>query len=112
MAANESPTSRKGAWRLVSHKVCRWLVPPALVLGTLVVIALAFVDARALPFAAAAGVVVVLAAAGWLWPEDRQPPSVSGPCQAAVQQPVSQPLAHWPLSQHVQQLHPSILVSF
>ena len=53
-----------------SHKLCRWLVPVALVLGTGTVVGLATVDERALPLAAVAGMVGVLAAAGWLWPGD------------------------------------------
>lgn len=57
------------AWMLASHKVCRWLVPWAAVvgLGALVPLALAFPWARLM--LAAAALVLGLAGLGWLWPE-------------------------------------------
>jgi cellulose synthase/poly-beta-1,6-N-acetylglucosamine synthase-like glycosyltransferase len=57
-----------------SHKLCRWLVPVALAVGTLATVGLAFDDMRAVPFALAATLVLLLAAAGWLWPETRVVP--------------------------------------
>jgi hypothetical protein len=59
-----------------SHKLCRWLVPMALVVGTLAVVGLSFVDLRAAPFALAATLVLLLAAAGWLWPESKLMPRI------------------------------------
>jgi hypothetical protein len=56
------------AWMLASHKVCRWLVPWAAVvgLGALVPLALTFPWARLM--LAAAALVLGLAGLGWLWP--------------------------------------------
>jgi cellulose synthase/poly-beta-1,6-N-acetylglucosamine synthase-like glycosyltransferase len=59
-----------------SHKLCRWLVPVALAVGTLAVVGLAFADMRAAPFAIGAVLVLLLAAAGWLWPETRPVPRI------------------------------------
>jgi cellulose synthase/poly-beta-1,6-N-acetylglucosamine synthase-like glycosyltransferase len=57
------------AWMLFSHKVCRWLVPWAL----LVVLAALGLQASASGWAraalAAGGALGVLAGIGWLWPE-------------------------------------------
>lgn len=62
------------AWRLVSHKVCRWAVPPAAVAA---VPALA-VAAPAHPWAwallAGAALLMLAGAAGWAWPEGRTMP--------------------------------------
>jgi hypothetical protein len=59
-----------------SHKICRWLVPVALVVGTLALVGLAFQDVRAAPLAVAAILVLLCAAAGWMWPETRTAPRV------------------------------------
>jgi cellulose synthase/poly-beta-1,6-N-acetylglucosamine synthase-like glycosyltransferase len=64
------------SWMVFSHKVCRWLVPPALVLALAALVGLAFQDARTWPVVAAVGVVGLLAAAGWMWPERSQPPKL------------------------------------
>ncbi len=61
---------------VLSHKIFRWLVPVALAVGTLAAVALAVVDPRAWPLAAAAGIVAVLATAGWLWPESKPAPKL------------------------------------
>ena len=55
------------AWMLFSHKVCRWLLPLALVLfvGALGVLALTVTWARVA--LGAAGAVALLAGAGWVW---------------------------------------------
>lgn len=58
------------ALMVFSHKMCRWLVPVALLVGTVAVVGLSTVDARALPLVGVALVVVLLAAGGWLWPDD------------------------------------------
>jgi cellulose synthase/poly-beta-1,6-N-acetylglucosamine synthase-like glycosyltransferase len=63
------------AWMLFSHKVCRWLVPWALVLGIMGLVILSFSSPVALVPIAAALVVFILAAAGWLWPEHRPMPA-------------------------------------
>ena len=62
------------AWMLFSHKVCRWLLPWALVAALAALGALAFSAgwARVVLGAGAAG--VLLAAIAWLWPEGAQLP--------------------------------------
>ena len=64
------------SWLLVSHKVCRWLIPHA---GILSLGALALL-ARGHPWAAwltgLAGATGACAALGWLWPEDRRLPKL------------------------------------
>jgi hypothetical protein len=62
------------AWMLFSHKVCRWLVPWALLLmgGGIALEAERAGWARWLLGATLAG--GVLAVAGWCWPEGRRPP--------------------------------------
>lgn len=64
------------SWMVFSHKVCRWLVPVALVLGTGALVGLAFSDVRAVPFLVAVGIVVLLAAGGWMWPEQSTAPKI------------------------------------
>ena len=56
------------AWMLFSHKVCRWLLPWALVLFVVALGTLALSSTWARAALAAVGVVGLLAAAGWLWP--------------------------------------------
>jgi GT2 family glycosyltransferase len=65
------------SWMLISHKVCRWLLPWAGVVAcaALVPLAAAFQWARVL--LAGAAVVLVLAALGWLWPDERSAPRVA-----------------------------------
>ncbi len=66
------------AWMLLSHKLCRWLVPWALVGGLGAVTLLALGDGlrwARLSLAAAAG-VVALALMGWYWPARRPVPRV------------------------------------
>lgn len=65
------------AWMLFSHKLCRWLVPWALlaVLGALGVLVLAHPAARWAVAVAAGG--ALLAAVGCLWPADRPRPRVA-----------------------------------
>lgn len=69
--------ARQGAfaWMLVSHKLCRWLVPWALVgaLGALAVLALDGAAWARVVLAAGAG-VSALALAGWRWPVQRAVP--------------------------------------
>lgn len=62
------------AWMLISHKLCRWLVPWALLLllGSLAVIAPTARSAEAALAAAAA--VGIVAGLGWLWPESKPMP--------------------------------------
>jgi glycosyltransferase involved in cell wall biosynthesis len=62
------------AWKLISHKVCRWLMP---LTGVPALIGLAIL-ARTQTWAAAvlAAIIVVLAIAlvGWMWPESKRMP--------------------------------------
>ena len=62
------------AWMLFSHKVCRWLVPWALVAALVAIGGLALSVAWAQLLLAAAGGVVGLAATGWLWPDQESVP--------------------------------------
>lgn len=64
------------AWKLFSHKICRWLAPWAVMAGALGALVLTAGSAVGL---AIAGVVVVLAsvaALAWLWPADWSLPRV------------------------------------
>ncbi len=62
------------AWKLMSHKVCRWMAPPAGVVGVvgLIILAQGDVWARALLLGVAAA--SALAAAGAMWPVSRPLP--------------------------------------
>lgn len=62
------------AWMLWSHKLCRWLVPWALLLAPLALAALAPAHWWAAAALAGGGAVALLAAIGWLWPERRRVP--------------------------------------
>jgi cellulose synthase/poly-beta-1,6-N-acetylglucosamine synthase-like glycosyltransferase len=73
------------AWMVFSHKICRWLVPVALVVGSAAVLGLATVDVRAIPFAVVGAVVGLFAIAGWLWPnEDTTPKIFSVPAYLVI----------------------------
>jgi hypothetical protein len=61
---------------VVSHKLCRWLVPVALVVATAAAVGLAIVVPQAWPLPAAAVVVGLLAALGWMWPDEARAPKV------------------------------------
>ncbi|MGE3595679.1 MAG: glycosyltransferase, partial [Dehalococcoidia bacterium] len=61
---------------VLSHKLFRWLVPVALIVGALAGVGLATVEPRAWPLAAAVALVGVLAAIGWLWPEGQSAPKL------------------------------------
>ncbi len=63
------------AWMLFSHKVCRWLLPWALLLFVAALATLAVTSSWARAALVAAAAVGVLAAAGWRWSErGRIPP--------------------------------------
>ena len=66
------------AWKLISHKLVRWLVPLAFVMGTAGLVALAteFAWARF----GLGGLVALVAAGllGWWWPSDARMPRVIG----------------------------------
>ncbi|HEY2163916.1 MAG TPA: glycosyltransferase [Gemmatimonadaceae bacterium] len=62
------------AWKLISHKVCRWLVPLTAFPAAVGLIVLAFSRPWAAWLAAVAGAVCLVAAAGALWPEGRRMP--------------------------------------
>jgi len=64
------------AWMLFSHKVCRWLVPWALLVLLVALAALAFGSGWARAALLASGVLAALAVVGWLWPEGKRMPRV------------------------------------
>ncbi|OLC72606.1 MAG: hypothetical protein AUH78_15790 [Gemmatimonadetes bacterium 13_1_40CM_4_69_8] len=57
------------AWMLFSHKLCRWLVPWAMLLLLAVLGALAVTSGWARTALAAFGALGALGGIGWLWPE-------------------------------------------
>jgi cellulose synthase/poly-beta-1,6-N-acetylglucosamine synthase-like glycosyltransferase len=62
------------AWMLISHKLCRWLVPWALVSATGALVALAPGAVWPRWLLAVGGFGSLLGVFGWLWPEGREPP--------------------------------------
>ena len=64
------------AWMLFSHKVCRWLVPGAALIGLAALVAAAPDSTWARALLAVIGVLGVLAGIGWSWPEDAPLPRV------------------------------------
>ena len=64
------------AWKLFSHKVCRWMLPVAAIPGIvgLVLLASSYSWARAL--LAIAAVIALLAVIGTVWPSDRRAPRI------------------------------------
>jgi glycosyltransferase involved in cell wall biosynthesis len=62
------------AWKLLSHKLCRWLLPWALVVASVALLALVPGSGWARWLAGAGGVFGIAAIAGWLWPEGRDAP--------------------------------------
>ena len=64
------------AWMLFSHKVCRWLLPGAALVGLAVLVAAAPAAPWARALLAAIAAVGVLAGIGWRWREDAPMPRV------------------------------------
>ncbi len=64
------------AWMLFSHKLCRWLVPWALVAVGLALGGLSWVDAWAQWAGGVALLGCLLGGVGWLWPAGRPMPRV------------------------------------
>jgi cellulose synthase/poly-beta-1,6-N-acetylglucosamine synthase-like glycosyltransferase len=62
------------SWMLFSHKVCRWLTPWAVALGFAAVGVLALEHGWARPPFVLGLAGLVLAGAGWVWPERRRMP--------------------------------------
>ena len=64
------------AWMVFSHKICRWLLPAAAVLGIVALLGLAISSGSWAAWTAlvAAGVVLLLAATAWQWPADWSQP--------------------------------------
>ncbi|HVH10750.1 MAG TPA: glycosyltransferase [Gemmatimonadales bacterium] len=62
------------AWMLLSHKVCRWLVPWTLVVALGNIAAAAPTAGWARAAVGSAGVLGALAAIGWLWPDTKRLP--------------------------------------
>lgn len=64
------------SWMLFSHKVCRWLIPVATLLGGIGVGILGFHHLAAAGLAVLGLVVVALGFVGWSWPEERSLPRI------------------------------------
>ena len=64
------------AWKLISHKICRWLVPLSAVPGVIGVLILARSNAWAAWLTAAGLVLGLIGLAGAVWPESRRMPRV------------------------------------
>jgi hypothetical protein len=62
------------SWKLISHKICRWLVPASVIPGLLGVILLASSYRWAQLLLGAAIVGLALAALGALWPSSQRAP--------------------------------------
>lgn len=64
------------SWMLFSHKLCRWLVPWAGVLGLLSLAVLAPTQTWAAAILALAVIGLFLGWVGWAWPQDRNTPRI------------------------------------
>src|SRR5439155_1403383 len=62
------------AWKLLSHKVCRWLVPPSAAVGAIALAVLATRSAWLLIPLALASALLIAAAIGVAWPASRPMP--------------------------------------
>jgi cellulose synthase/poly-beta-1,6-N-acetylglucosamine synthase-like glycosyltransferase len=62
------------AWKLLSHKVCRWLVPPSVILAVIGLLLLATRYTWAGILLAIGLLLVIAAWLGSIWPSDRQLP--------------------------------------
>ena len=62
------------AWMLASHKLCRWLVPWALLVAPLPLATLAGRHWWAAAALAGGGLALLVTAVGWMWPEARALP--------------------------------------
>jgi glycosyltransferase involved in cell wall biosynthesis len=62
------------SWMLFSHKVCRWLLPWAVVAAVVALGGLALSMEWPRVLLAAGGLALALAAMGWLWPSDDRMP--------------------------------------
>lgn len=72
------------AWMLLSHKLCRWLVPWAAVAALLALAAASPSSHVARALLGLTGIVGIAAAVGWHWPESRPVPASSrSPCSHA-----------------------------
>ena len=70
--------SRYGSFavKLISHKICRWLVPASLIPGMLGLVLLSFAHPWAVAMLALGVLVAVIAGIGALWPPERPMPRI------------------------------------
>ena len=66
------------AWMLISHKVCRWLVPLASLPAIAALVSLAMSHTWLLPIVAGGALAGLIAVVGALWPESRPMPRPIG----------------------------------
>lgn len=64
------------AWKLFSHKVCRWLLPLSIVPGILGLVSLASSHSWARAILAVGAVFALLAMIGTAWPSERRAPRI------------------------------------
>lgn len=62
------------SWMVFSHKVCRWLVPVAMLLGVIATAGLATLDPRFIAPLLLGLAVIAMGVVGWLWPAERPVP--------------------------------------
>ena len=62
------------AWKLISHKICRWLVPVSAVPAAIGLVMLATAHAWAAALAVAGAIGLLVAGVGALWPPTRKLP--------------------------------------
>jgi hypothetical protein len=64
------------AWKLISHKLCRWALPVSVIPGIAGLAILSRTHFWAATVLIAGGLVALLALAGAIWPNDRRVPRV------------------------------------
>jgi hypothetical protein len=62
------------AWKLISHKICRWFVPVAAIPGLIGLVLLATTGWWAVVLLAGVALICLLGLVGWLWPLGRRMP--------------------------------------
>jgi len=72
------------AWKLFSHKLCRWLVPLAFLVGLVTLVSTAFHQSWARRILGAVAVALLLTIVAWFWPDGRKMPRPLALLAAAI----------------------------